>query len=126
VATREDLRRIALSLPAVTIDADAMHVSVEDKALVWPWQERVDPKKARIPSPSVLAVRIANESDKELLIEMGPDVFFTEPHYGGYPAILVRLDPIDPALLTKLLADAWRSRASRRLIAGLASGPDSC
>ncbi len=123
MATRDDLRRIALALPAVTVDAKAMHVSVEDRALVWPWLERVHPRKARVPNPSVLAVRIANESDKEVLIEMEPDVFFTEPHYDGYPAILVRLDPIDPVLLTKLLGDAWRSRASRRLIADLEDRP---
>jgi hypothetical protein len=43
--------------------------------------------------------------------------FFTEPHYNVYPAILVRLPDIDLELLEKLLADAWRCRAPRRLLA---------
>jgi hypothetical protein len=116
VANRDDLRQIARLLPAVTVDDDAMLVSVEGKALVWPWLERIDPKRARVPNPDVLAVRVAAESDKELLIDMDPSVFFTERHYEGYPAILVRLAAIEPALLEKLLTDAWRSRAPRRLL----------
>jgi hypothetical protein len=47
-------------------------------------------------------------------------VFFTEPHYDGYPAILVRLPAIDLGLLGVILADAWRSRAPKRLLGGAA------
>jgi len=122
MATRDDLRRLAVALPAVTVDPEAMHVSVEDKAIVWPWLERIQPKRARVPNPDVIALWVASESDKELLIEMDPAVFFTEAHYDGYPAILVRLAAIDPDLLEKLLTDAWRSRAPRRLLRESAEG----
>ena len=44
---------------------------------------------------------------------LDPDVFFTEPHYNGYPAVLVRLPAIDVGLLEKVLTDAWRSRAPK-------------
>ena len=47
---------------------------------------------------------------------MDPRVFFTERHYDGYPAILARLPEIEPALLERLLTDAWRSRAPDRLL----------
>jgi hypothetical protein len=47
------------------------------------------------------------------LLALDPDVFFTEPHYDGYPAVLVRLPRIDPELLTVVLTDAWRSRAAK-------------
>ena len=46
---------------------------------------------------------------------MDPAVFFTEPHYNGYPAILVRLPAIGTDLLAVLLTDAWRTRAPKRL-----------
>jgi hypothetical protein len=65
----------------------------------------------------VPAIRVASESDKEVLIEMDSDVFFTEPHYDGYPAILVRLPAIDLDLLRVVLTDGWRSRAPKRLLA---------
>jgi hypothetical protein len=63
----------------------------------------------------VLAVRVAGEVEKSVLIERDPQAFFTEPHYDGYPAILVRLDVVDEPILRKLLEDAWRLRAPRRL-----------
>ncbi|HET9520895.1 MAG TPA: hypothetical protein VFO73_07620 [Candidatus Limnocylindrales bacterium] len=72
-------------------------------------------------APDVVAVSIGNELEKEALIEMDPAVFFTEPHYDGYPAILVRLPPIDEDLLGVILTDAWRVRAPRRLQARLAT-----
>ena len=111
---RDDLRLIAQRLPAVTVDEGAMNVSVEGKALVWPWRERIDPRRARVPNPDVLAIRVASESDKELLIDMDREVFFTEPHYNGFPAVLVRLDAVSVADLEVLVADAWRCQAAAR------------
>jgi recombination protein RecA len=37
--------------------------------------------------------------------------FFTEPHYEGFPAVLVRLAAVTAADLKILLADAWRCQA---------------
>jgi len=88
---------------------------VDGKQFVWLWHERIDPRRPRVPNPAVIAVRVANEFEKETLIEMDPRVFFTEPHYDGYPAILVRLTAIDLDLLRVILADGWRSRAPMRL-----------
>lgn len=115
MASREDLARIALSLPETTSDELGWSYSVAGKAFVWTWLERVHPKKARVPNQGVIAVRVAHESEKELLIEMDPVVFFTEPHYNGYPAILVRLPAIDVGMLESLLVAAWRSRAPKAL-----------
>jgi hypothetical protein len=69
VATRADLRRIALSLPDTTADETDSRYSVAGKAIAWTWRERVDPQKARVPNPNVIAVRVAHESEKELLID---------------------------------------------------------
>jgi hypothetical protein len=124
MATREDLRRIALSLPETATDNDGFSYGVAGKAIVWTWLERVHPKKARVPNPVVIAVRVSDESEKELLIDMDPTVFFTEPHYHGYPAILVRLTEIDVVMLETLVRTAWRLRAPKALRSAL-DQPDS-
>ena len=111
-----DLREIALSLPETTEDPDGSRFFVDGKQFAWPWLERIDPKRARVPNREVIAVRVGNELEKESLIEMDPAVFFTEPHYDGYPAILVRLPAIDLELLGVVLRDAWRLRAPKRLL----------
>jgi len=116
VASRDDLRRIALSLPEVVEADDGARYKLGGKLLAWTWRERVDPKRPRVANPDVIAVRVADESEKELLIEMDGAVFFTEPHYDGYPAILVRVPAIDAAVLERLLGDAWRARAPKTLL----------
>ena len=114
MATQDDVRRIALSLPATTEDPGSFRFFADGKQFVWVWLERPDPKGARVPNPDVIAVRVAHDSEKELLIEADPATFFTEPHYNGYPAILVRLPDIDPHLLRKVIADGWRCRMPKR------------
>jgi hypothetical protein len=44
---------------------------------------------------------------------MDTSKFFTEPHYSGYPAVLVRLDAVDEDELEDLLIEAWRCQASK-------------
>ena len=64
-----------------------------------------------------LVVRVVDLQDKESLLRGNPDVYFTTPHYDGYPYVLVRLADADPAELRELLEDAWRMVAPKRLIA---------
>ena len=115
VATLDDVRRIALALPEATVDDSGAVFSVDGKVFAHPWLERLDPKKARVPNLDVLVVRIESEADKEVLIQMDSRVFFTEPHFDGYASIHVRLAEADAPLLERLLADAWRTRAPKRL-----------
>lgn len=117
VATQVDVRRIALALPETTEDPDDYRFLVRGKVFVWLWRERVDPKRPRVADPDVRVVRIAHESEKETLIDMDPATFFTEPHYDGYAAILVRLPVIDVDMLQAVVRDGWRSRAPERLLA---------
>lgn len=79
--------------------------TVAGKGFAWSWRERVHPKKPRVPRLDVLAVRCALDR-KEMLLEAAPDRFFTEPHYNGYPAILVRLDVIGDEELAEMLKAA--------------------
>jgi hypothetical protein len=113
--TQDDVRRIALSLPGTIEDPNAFKFRVDGKLFVWAWLERVDPRRARVPSSDVIAVRVADDEEKQALLALDQAVFFTEPHYDGYNAVLVRLAAIDPELLTAVITAAWRCRASREL-----------
>src|SRR5262245_46468407 len=98
MASSSDVRRIALSLPGAEKKPERFAFAVRNKGklkeFAWVWMERVDPKKPRVPNPGVLAVRVASLADRERLIADNPAAFFTEPHYAGFPAVLVRLDAI--------------------------------
>ena len=118
MATRDDVRRIALALPEAREEA-GFSFTVGGKGFAWPWRERVDPRKARVPNPDVIGVRVANELEKQALLSLDQAVFFTEPHYNGYPAVLVRIPAIEVDVLEKVLTDAWLTRAPRRLAASL-------
>ena len=122
MATQADVRRIALSLPEAK-EEPGFTFSVGGKGFAWPWRERVDPKKARVPNADVLGVRVANELEKQALLSLDTDVFFTEPHYNGYPAVLVRIPAIEVDMLEKVLTDAWLCRASKKLAATLGEEP---
>ena len=105
-----------MSLPGTEEGQDRFAFSVrrkgKAKGFVWVWMERVDPKKARVPQPKVIAARVPTLADKEALIARDPNVFFTEPHYEGFPAILVRLPEISVRELRPLITQAWRCLAS--------------
>src|SRR3954447_16222350 len=66
----------------------------------------------------VLMFRVADEGVKELLLADGRGVYFTTPHFNGYPAILVRiasLPRLDREELHDLVAEAWLTRAQKRI-----------
>ncbi len=122
VADQADVRRIALALPEVRESGDRFAFSVlnrgKEKGFVWAWNERVHPKKPRVPREDVLAVRVIDDADKQALLAADPSVFFTEPHYNGFPAVLVRLPAVSLDQLEELIADAWRCMAPKELRGG--------
>jgi hypothetical protein len=125
MATQDAVRRIALALPPASGAADHFGFGVLSKGklrgFAWAWNERVEPKKPRVPSPEVLAVRVASLAEKEELLAADREKFFTEPHCNGFPAVLVRLPVIDAGELAELITDAWRCQAPRALAAGSAA-----
>ena len=89
----------------------------KDKGFIWVWMERIEPKKPRVPNPDVLAVRVADHMEKEALLASDEKIFFTEPHYNDFPAVLVRLPAIRVAKLKQLIIAAWRCQAPPALVA---------
>ena len=119
VATQDDVRRIALSLPEVVEDGTSYAVpnKGKPKRIAWVWRERVHPKKARVPNPAVVGVQVADLDEKEMLLASDDgSKLFTEPHYNGYAAVLIRLEAIEVDELTELLTDAWRCQAPAALV----------
>ena len=124
MADQDDVRRIALSLPATAESPGSFDFSIahptKPKSFVWAWRERVHPKKPKVPNPDVVVLPTVDLEDKEALLAMAPDRFFTEPHYNGYPAILVRLSAVSVDELTELITDACRLKANPAQLAELA------
>src|SRR6266498_4285905 len=107
MATQADVRRVALSLPAAEAIPGRFAFGVPHrgklKSFVWVWMERVTPKKPRVPNHAVIAARVADLGEKDRLLSANPAKFFTEPHYDGFPAILVRLDAVTVSELRSII-----------------------
>lgn len=56
-----------------------------------------------------------DEGATEALVAAEPELFFTTPHFDGYPAVLVRLERIPLDELEELNVEAWLDRAPKRL-----------
>jgi hypothetical protein len=115
--TQADVRRIAMALPGAEESSERFAFSVQDKGkskgFVWVWRERLEPKQPRVSNPKVIAVRVANLAQKDMVLASDRKKFFTEPHYNGFPAVLVRLDAVTIADLKMLIEDAWRCQAPK-------------
>jgi len=123
MADQNDVRRIAMSLPGASAAKERFAFSVrnrnKERFFVWVWLERIAPKRARVPNSSVLAVRVGDLFEKDMLLASNQEKFFTEPHYDGFPAILVRLPAVDLNELRELITAGWRCQAPRALLDGL-------
>jgi hypothetical protein len=122
MATWDDVRRITASLPETTERAGghnggAPQWRVRDKPYAWerPLRPRdLDELGAAAPDGPILAARVADEGVKQALLAEG-GACFTIPHFDGYPAVLVRLERIEPDDLRELLTEAWAVQAPKRL-----------
>jgi hypothetical protein len=108
MATEDDVRRIALSLPE-TVEKPwygTPGFRVKDKGFL----------RIRSNAEGGLVVFVADVAEKEMLLESDPEKFFTQPHYDGYPAVLVNLAAIDVDELKELIIDSWRLKAPKRVL----------
>jgi hypothetical protein len=67
------------------------------------------------PTGPILGVRTEHLVAKEAILQSDPAVFFTTPHFDGYPAVLVQLDRIGVDELREVIVEAWLARAPKRL-----------
>jgi hypothetical protein len=110
----QTLRRLALALPEVVDASQGKRLAFEvaGKGIAWSFLVRPSPREPRAPKPGQIAIRCALER-KEVLLEAAPDRFFDDPHYQGFPAVLVHLEAVDEDELAHLLYEAWRLQAPK-------------
>jgi hypothetical protein len=124
MATMQDLDRIALALPEVTkeVSEDGRPSSVVH-GKSWfcfhrsPRRDAVDQKTGERLT-DVLVFRVDGEDLKELMLNDERGVFFTTPHWNGYPAVLMRIKDLRRLRkqeLEDLVAEAWLTKAQKRV-----------
>ena len=121
MANWEDVRRIALGLPETSerLSRGLPQWLVKDKLFVWERPLRktdLEALGADAPEGPILGARVEHLVAKEALLADDADVFFTTPHFDGYPAILVRLEEIGVEALEEVVVEAWLARAPKRLV----------
>ncbi len=123
MATWDDVRRLALELPE-TVERSSgdglVQWRVKDKLFAWERPLRRADFEAlgdAAPDGPILGARVPDLGAKEALLADDAEVYFTTPHFNGYPAVLVRLERITVPDLEELLVEAWLARAPKRLAA---------
>jgi hypothetical protein len=123
VVTLADLDELALALPQTTkelSDDGRPSYLVHGKLFCCHRGRRrdaVDPTTGER-LDDVLMFRVADLGVKELLVSEDRGVFFTTPHFDGYPAVLLRIPDLaglDREELQDLVAEAWLTRAQKRV-----------
>lgn len=108
MATEEDLRRLALRLPAAyeqPSHGGAPSFRTKPRAFAYVREEL-----------GAAVLFVPSEEDKHALIASDPEVFFTTPHYDGHAIVLVRLGAVSSAELAELVTESWRLRAPERVV----------
>ena len=122
MATWDDVRRMALELPETSEQKTAKRGRakwlVKDKMFVWERPLRQTDLRAlgdAAPSGPILGARVEHLIAKDALVNGEPEVFFTTPHFDGYPAVLIQLEKIPLDELEEVIIEAWLARAPKRL-----------
>jgi hypothetical protein len=120
MASWDDVRRLALALPQTDerLSRGNAQWRVSGKLFVWERPLRRSDLAAlgdAAPDGPILGARVEHLGAKEALLADDPGVYFTTPHFDGYPAVLVRLEEIAPGELEELVVEAWLCRAPRRV-----------
>jgi hypothetical protein len=120
MATWDDVRQIALGLPEAEerLSRDTRQWRVKDKLFVWERPLRKSDLEAlgdSAPDGPILGARVEHLVAKEAMLADDPSVFFTTPHFDGYPAVLVQLEKIGVKDLREVVVEAWLARAPKKL-----------
>jgi hypothetical protein len=118
-----DLDKLALAMPEATkeISEDGRPAYLVHGNIFCfhrgPRRDALDPETGER-LEDVLMFRVDGPDAKELVLADPRGVFFTTPHFDGYPAVLVRiphLARLDRRELRETVVEAWLTRAHKRL-----------
>jgi len=121
-ARAPDVHELALGMPHVTVEkgtrGNAVY-QVGGRSFVFfrnPRPDAVDPETGER-YDDVIVIWVADEAEKQALVQDDATPFFTTPHFDGHPSVLVRasrLGELTRQELVEVIQDAWLSRASAR------------
>jgi hypothetical protein len=123
MTTMADLDELALAMPKTTkeVSEDGRpSYLVHGKLFCFhrgPRADAIDPGTGER-MQDVLMFRVESLEEKEVILADDRGVYFTTPHFRGFPAVLVRipdLGRIDREELRDLVAGAWLTRAQKRV-----------
>ena len=117
-----DLDKLALALPQTTKEVSEGRPAYRVHGKLYCCQrgrrpDAIDPDTGER-MEDVLMFRVADQDVKELLLADDRGLYFTTPHFDGYPAVLIRipqLERLDREELADLVAEAWLTRAQKRV-----------
>ncbi|WMT86258.1 MmcQ/YjbR family DNA-binding protein [Pelagibacterium sp. 26DY04] len=109
--TWEELVAIALSFPGV----------VESTSYGTPAIKLGTKFLLRLREPGIIAVQRPSMDERDMLLEVEPDLFFITDHYRDYPYVLVRLDNLAPDHFRSLFETIWREKATKTQLAAYKS-----
>ena len=118
----EDVHEAAAAMPHVTVwpgSADNPVYQVGGKSFVFfrnPRPDAVDPETGER-YRDVIVFWVADESDKQAMVQDESSPFFTTAHFDGHPSVLLRasrIGELSRTEVTELVQDAWLARASQR------------
>ena len=123
VTTMADLDELALAMPQTTkeLSEDGRPAYyVHGRLYCFHRRQRrdaVDPDTGER-LDDVLMFRVADLDVKEMLLADDRGLYFTTPHFKGYPAVLLRIPDLahlDRDELQDLVVEAWLTRAQKRV-----------
>ncbi|CAH0185600.1 hypothetical protein SRABI76_01642 [Microbacterium oxydans] len=120
MATIDEVRAIALALPGVEERANGHTGDPAWRVASGQFAGVRGPRATDLrqladlgrewPGGAVIAVRVATLEEKDELLAASPEVYFSIPHFDGYPGLLVRLGAVDRDRLAEIITDAWLTR----------------
>lgn len=126
-----DVAGLALALPETEETTSwgnltwAVRISPKAKPKGFAWERPLSKKDRAFfttegieapPDEVILGLRTDGLDEKAAILAAHPQAAFITPHFNGYPAVLLRLDRVDEALLAELITDAWLAVAPKRLV----------
>src|SRR6476659_5888004 len=118
----KDLDKLALGMPEATNEVEDGRPTyrVHGKMFCFHRSRRPDAVDAETGErlADVLMFRVEDDGVKQLMLADPRGVFFTTPHFDGYPAVLMRiprLAELDRDELRDIVVEAWLTRAQKRL-----------
>ena len=122
MATLDDVARIALDLPETVETEQRMGRTWSVRGKTFAWERpfsKADVKRFGddpVPAPPILAVRVDDLAEKEVVLAAGHKGVFTIPHFDGYAAVLIQLRAVGKRVLREAIVDGWAACAPLALV----------